>query len=652
MTKLQEASTAHPDELLSPENLRALTALVSTTDDAGRLHFAANAIRALYPSGGTEPRARTLQLARCAGLIAALVAAQEPEHPVRNDSDMGTQLANALNDLMASSSDAVALATASLNSPDRRARGPGGGKRCVAELYLLNLQTCSCCIEDVTRPELDDATAAAVGYAISAMVGLKAIHDWGPGRLPAAAALPLLGGQPAVGAAAMALVLPAPAPADMVATAERFLPVALDMPGHCLRQGWRLSDPNAPTAIGVFSTPSVALRFLLECGLDSDNPSTVDALISRVPDLPRAVSAALQVAAASVGILPHPLGPLATAAARRAAGRGLRPGDPADKLRAALLLLSRLLNGEELLPLAAALDVCDAAWPVAEAAEARHPDTGVREAAMYVTCNIACHTVGRMAIGALISAAARLGIEGAEQLHATAVTFRDCAYLDDLGLGGLVSVMERLAEAGAGSLAGDEEWLAGVCEDWGQPDWEGLAGWAAARRRRRELERAGVEGGNADEATAGGGGGSSSGSSRGRDSGGGELAARSGDGEEAASRGGGLQAATDSAGGSGSGCTVQQPASGDGSQQQQQPTGDCSDQQQGSRTGKVCAVCGAAAAPGGGVLKKCSGCMAVLYCSAACQTQDWKQAGGHRATCKQLQAQRTAAPAAQNGANA
>jgi hypothetical protein len=377
---------------------------------------------------------------------------------------------------------------------------------------------------------------------------------------------------------------------------------------------------------------------------DLNDPSTVDALISRVPDLPRAVSAALQVVAAAAGLLPHPLGPLATAAAPGADAYLERPGDPNVRLCAALLLLMRLLHGSTFLSLAAALDICDAAWPAAQAAAARHPDEAVREAAECVLCAIAIHTAKSAAVVALLAAAARLGIEGAGEVQALFRQFvakPDPANLHQVRVNDLIPVMERLADAAADGGAGVEEPLAGACVAWGEPDWEGLGEWAAARRRRRELERAGVEG---DEASSNGSSSSSS-SSRGGDGYREELVESRADGDQVACGGGHLLAAADSSGGR---CIVQQPARG-GSPQQ--PASGRGDQQKRGRAGKACAVCGAGAAPGGGVLKKCSRCLAVLYCSAACQTQDWKRAGGHRATCKQLQAQQAAAPAAQAGAN-
>ncbi|KIZ03917.1 hypothetical protein MNEG_4045, partial [Monoraphidium neglectum] len=161
---------------------QALTELVSTTDDVRRLRSAADAIRALVPIGGTAPRARTLQLARCAGLIAALVAAQDPDHAVKDNMTLRIQLASALNNLMAASSDAVTLATARRSGCARCGGGNCGGRlRCVAELYLLNLQACSFLIGDSEPDE------AAVEYATSAMIGLSAIHKWEPDCLPGAA---------------------------------------------------------------------------------------------------------------------------------------------------------------------------------------------------------------------------------------------------------------------------------------------------------------------------------------------------------------------------------------------------------------------------------------------------------------------------------
>jgi TPR repeat protein len=47
----------------------------------------------------------------------------------------------------------------------------------------------------------------------------------------------------------------------------------------------------------------------------------------------------------------------------------------------------------------------------------------------------------------------------------------------------------------------------------------------------------------------------------------------------------------------------------------------------------TCANCGVAEAEGGGALKPCSRCKAVVYCGKACQAQHWK-AGGHKAVCK------------------
>ena len=48
----------------------------------------------------------------------------------------------------------------------------------------------------------------------------------------------------------------------------------------------------------------------------------------------------------------------------------------------------------------------------------------------------------------------------------------------------------------------------------------------------------------------------------------------------------------------------------------------------------ACANCGVAEAVGGGALKPCSRCKAVVYCGKECQMQHWKKAGGHKAVCK------------------
>ncbi|KAL4440126.1 hypothetical protein ABPG75_003127 [Micractinium tetrahymenae] len=45
--------------------------------------------------------------------------------------------------------------------------------------------------------------------------------------------------------------------------------------------------------------------------------------------------------------------------------------------------------------------------------------------------------------------------------------------------------------------------------------------------------------------------------------------------------------------------------------------------------------------------KRCSGCRAVWYCSAACSKADWRSAGGgHKWTCEQLAAEQQAQQAA------
>jgi TPR repeat protein len=49
----------------------------------------------------------------------------------------------------------------------------------------------------------------------------------------------------------------------------------------------------------------------------------------------------------------------------------------------------------------------------------------------------------------------------------------------------------------------------------------------------------------------------------------------------------------------------------------------------------TCANCGFAEAAGGGALKPCSRCKAVVYCGKACQAQHWK-VGGHKAACTQV----------------
>lgn len=46
-----------------------------------------------------------------------------------------------------------------------------------------------------------------------------------------------------------------------------------------------------------------------------------------------------------------------------------------------------------------------------------------------------------------------------------------------------------------------------------------------------------------------------------------------------------------------------------------------------------CAACGAPPAAAAGVLKRCSGCRSVRYCSAACQAQHWPL---HKAECRRL----------------
>ncbi len=48
----------------------------------------------------------------------------------------------------------------------------------------------------------------------------------------------------------------------------------------------------------------------------------------------------------------------------------------------------------------------------------------------------------------------------------------------------------------------------------------------------------------------------------------------------------------------------------------------------------TCANCCVAEAVGGGALKPCSRCKAVVYCGTECQMQHWKKAGGHKAVCK------------------
>ena len=48
---------------------------------------------------------------------------------------------------------------------------------------------------------------------------------------------------------------------------------------------------------------------------------------------------------------------------------------------------------------------------------------------------------------------------------------------------------------------------------------------------------------------------------------------------------------------------------------------------------RTCANCGVVEA-GGGTLKSCSRCKAVVYCGKECQMQHWKKAGGHKVVCK------------------
>jgi hypothetical protein len=196
--------------------MQALTDLVSTNDDPDRLRSAADALRALVPIGWAAPRARTLQLARCGRLIAALVAAQDPDHAVTDNRTLRVQLASTLSDLLGASPDAVTLATAPPSGCDSRSGGGGGGgKRCIAELYLLNLQACSCLITDSAGAEHDDAAEPAVLYATSVMMGLTAIFRWGPGCLPGAtvaAARRTAGGAAGMARAFACMLKPRPAP--------------------------------------------------------------------------------------------------------------------------------------------------------------------------------------------------------------------------------------------------------------------------------------------------------------------------------------------------------------------------------------------------------------------------------------------------------
>ena len=49
---------------------------------------------------------------------------------------------------------------------------------------------------------------------------------------------------------------------------------------------------------------------------------------------------------------------------------------------------------------------------------------------------------------------------------------------------------------------------------------------------------------------------------------------------------------------------------------------------------QTCANCGVAETMGGGALKPCSRCKAVVYCGKECQMQHWKKASGHKVVCK------------------
>jgi hypothetical protein len=55
---------------------------------------------------------------------------------------------------------------------------------------------------------------------------------------------------------------------------------------------------------------------------------------------------------------------------------------------------------------------------------------------------------------------------------------------------------------------------------------------------------------------------------------------------------------------------------------------------------RCCAMCGAASGAGGGLLRLCSGCRSVRYCSQDCYKAGWK--GGHRQECAALAAAREA----------
>ena len=49
---------------------------------------------------------------------------------------------------------------------------------------------------------------------------------------------------------------------------------------------------------------------------------------------------------------------------------------------------------------------------------------------------------------------------------------------------------------------------------------------------------------------------------------------------------------------------------------------------------KVCALCSATHALGGGNLKTCSGCVCVHYCSVACQKRHWTKE--HKGECSRM----------------
>lgn len=167
----------------------------------------------------------------------------------------------------------------------------------------------------------------------------------------------------------------------------------------------------------MFSIPAVAASFDHGVVNDTTSPQT-EALLSRLPDLPRSAAAALEVLVAAHGVQPHPLGPAATEAARRWGNPRLEAHDSAF-LRCTLELLGNLLLPRRV-PLTAALDAAFLAGPLLHCMAARHADPALRRLVVRaLQAMVLCLAPDGPAVVPLLSMAEGLGAEVVAGLRAS-----------------------------------------------------------------------------------------------------------------------------------------------------------------------------------------------------------------------------------------